>query len=403
MDNVSPTLKCTSIVEYRKKNNLPVFNFGLGQNPLPVPKFVQKSLANHSSNKNYTSVSGIPEVEKTLLHHYKNDTFTPKNVILGNGLKELLFLLQLSFEGKIFHITPSWVSYKEQVKILKKEHDLIEIETNLENQYKIDFKYLESKLKKYENEPKMVIFNNPNNPLGIQQSSEYTKYLAYILNKYNCIVMSDEIYSNLGHTRETTSISNFCSNNCIVGSSLSKDLGCGGYRIGWLVFPESLKNLYTRCKSYASSIYSCVSTPLQYVVCDVYNNLHVLVNQYELMNTLCREYVKQAHIILKHTKLTYVLPNSSWYIFINFENYFHKLKLMDIYTSEDLNLFLLKEFGIVTVAAKYFNSNELSLRFSLVDIDLDYVKEGMNKLDIVNSFRKMREGLIILRQFVRSL
>ena len=106
------------------------------------------------------------------------------------------------------------------------------------------------------------------------------------------------------------------------------------------------------------------------------------------MNTLCREYVKQAHIILKHTKLTYVLPNSSWYIFINFENYSHKLKLMDIYTSEELNLFLLKEFGIVTVAAKYFNSNELSLRFSLVDIDLDYVKEGMNKLDIVNSFRK---------------
>ena len=92
----------------------------------------------------------------------------PKNVILGNGLKELLFLLQLSFEGKIFHITPSLVSYKEQVKILKKENDLIEIETNLENQYKIDFKYLESKLKKYENEPKIVIFNNP------IQSSRYS-------------------------------------------------------------------------------------------------------------------------------------------------------------------------------------------------------------------------------------
>lgn len=403
MDNVSPTLKCSSIVEFRKKNNLPVYNFGLGENPLPVPKFVKDSLANHSKYKNYTPVSGITKVEKTLLKHYRNDTFTPESVILGNGLKELLFLLQLSFEGKIFHITPSWVSYKEQIKILKKEDSLIEIETNLKNQYKLDFAYLESKLKKYENEKKLVIFNNPNNPLGIQQSAEYTRYLAFILNKYNCVVMSDEIYSNLGHNRQTTSISNYCPNNCIVGSSLSKDLGCGGYRIGWLIFPESLKNLCNRCKSNASSMYSCVSTPLQYVVNDVYNNLNVLNSQSSIMNTLCREYVKQADIILKRTKLTYVLPNSCWYIFINFENYSSKLKLKDIYTSEELNNFLLKEFGIVTVAAKYFNSNELSLRFSLVDIDLDYVKEYMNKLDIVNSFRKMREGLIILRRFVRSL
>ena len=31
-----------------------------------------------------------------------------------NGLKELLFIIQMVFKGTIFHIYPAWVSYMEQ-------------------------------------------------------------------------------------------------------------------------------------------------------------------------------------------------------------------------------------------------------------------------------------------------
>ena len=44
-------------------------------------------------------------------------------ILVGNGLKPLLFILQLAFhklypDGVIYHIVPFWVSYEEQTKIL---------------------------------------------------------------------------------------------------------------------------------------------------------------------------------------------------------------------------------------------------------------------------------------------
>ena len=38
---------------------------------------------------------------------------------------------------QIFHITASWVSYSEQIKLLKKENDLIQIMTKLDESFKL--------------------------------------------------------------------------------------------------------------------------------------------------------------------------------------------------------------------------------------------------------------------------
>ena len=167
MNTISQTLNCKNILIKRKKENLPVYNFGLGENPLNTHFYYRKMVQSCANYKHYTSSSGIDELQTSIKKFYSSENYTVDNIILGNGLKELLFLVQLSFTGKIFHINPAWISYKEQIKILKKEDDLVIIDTYFEDKFKINFQILEKKFKEFENYPKLIIFNNPNNPTSV--------------------------------------------------------------------------------------------------------------------------------------------------------------------------------------------------------------------------------------------
>lgn len=369
---ISATLKCEQIIQQRKKNNLPVYNFGLGANSIEQPKFYINALKKYAHKKNYTSSTGIPELKSIL----------GKNLLCGNGFKELIFIIQLSFlnlhnNGKIIHITPSWVSYKEQLKILNKLDNLIEIETTIANNFKIDLQILENTLKQYEHT--LLIFNNPNNPLGLYHNNNEIKKLASIIQKYNCIVLADEIYLNLTHHEQILSISHFIPEQTITGTSVSKDLGCGGYRLGWAVFPDELLDLYQLSIANSSSIYSCACTPIQYASAEMLANKKLFDEHCLLNNEYYIEIVDIVCIILENTNLQFIKPEAAWYIFPNFSNYKEQLKKLNINNSYELTDYLMNEFGIVSVSGESFNVKGLNIRFSLVD-KIDNIIDGMNIL-----------------------
>ena len=100
MYQISPTLDCQNIVKSRKENNLPVYNFGLGANCIPQPDFYIKKVKEYAEKKNYTSVQGIPKLCNSIINRFSTETYNIDNVLIGNGLKELLYIIQLSFVGK---------------------------------------------------------------------------------------------------------------------------------------------------------------------------------------------------------------------------------------------------------------------------------------------------------------
>ena len=50
-----------------------------------------------------------------------------------------------------------------------------------------------------ENEPHLIIFNNPNNPSGCVYNKEEIKKLCVVFEEYNSYVMADDIYENIVH------------------------------------------------------------------------------------------------------------------------------------------------------------------------------------------------------------
>ena len=398
MNNVSPTLDCKNKIQRLKDMGKPIYNFGLGANPLQQPPNYIELIRKYSYKKEYTSTEGIPYLKKTLLQYHSNSIYSPNNILVGNGLKELLFIMQLTFTGKIIHITPSWVSYKEHMRILGKLEDLIEIHTYCKDNYRIDLEELENVLLQYKDTPLLLILNNPNNPTGISFGNEYVEKLGSLLKKYNVIVFADEIYIDIHHDNEIVSISKYIPNKTIIGNSVSKNLGCGGYRLGWMTFPTELEWFYHKCSAIGSSVYSCPNTIVQYATAEYFDkykddlnsflkkqnqifktNTHAICN---LIDTLQNNSTK---------KIKYADPNSAWYIMLCFVDYIEELKSKNIYTSSELSNYLLETYGIVTVAGDSFNTDEMSIRLSLVDFD--------DQLDISN----MKRGIELICEFCKEL
>ena len=402
---MSATLKSQEIVKQRKKDGLPVYNFGLGANPMPISTLFSKEIEKHLDKKGYVSACGVDEFQNAIKKTYSNDNYKVKHILTSNGLKEMLFLVQMTFDGVIIHITPSWISYKEQIRILKKTENLIELETKLENNYKIDLVELEKVLNDIpKTTKKLMIFNNPNNPTGVVHTTEEVEELAKVLDKHNVIVFSDEIYANLTYI-STVSISTYIPHLTIRGSSVSKDLGCGGYRLGWTTFPDELSWFFEKCYGLSSSIYSCTTVPIQYAVAS-------LLNDSSAFEAICKEtkstfktvteeickYIDEEFPPCKDM-ISYVPTQSAWYLFLNFDKCKDKLLKRGITTSSELQEFLLKIYGIVTVAGTHFNVRGLNLRFSLVDLTTIKTESGIT----MNSWNHMIMGFNLLMRFLVDL
>ena len=372
-NNISSTLKSKQILDEIREKGIEIYNYGLGENPIEQPTYYIDMIKQFAHKKHYTPSQGIPELNNTLKELYDTND-TKYEVLVGNGLKELLFIMQLAFTGKIIHITPSWVSYKEQIEVLQKEKDLIEFETRMIDSFKINLDKLENLLKWYKNWNKILFFNNPNNPTGIAYNNNEIEQIATIIKKYNCWVFADEIYLNLCYHQNVKSIAHYIPELTIRGSSVSKDLGCGGYRLGWLAFPTILKDFYSKCIKLSSNIYSCASVPIQYATNHMLLNKDLYQNHYIKS---CQVYQHITHKIcdmLKETKLNYVTPNAAWYMLINFDYYTHELNSLHIYNGIELSKFLLQKMNILTVAGEPFNIKGLNLRLSFVDFNYKIFK-----------------------------
>lgn len=383
----SLTLLAKEIKQNRIKKNLPVYDAGLGESPLPAPKSILQDIRNYCYHKEYTGVEGI-DIMKIMLGN---------NIIVGNGEKPLIYILQLAFshlypKGTIFHVNPQWVSYKEHTDIID-NCQVVDIECNTDT-WKITSENLENTLKKYEG-PQLLLFNNPNNPSGVVYSITEIREFAKICEKYNTIVFSDDIYMDVIHDTYKETVTSFINvyKRVIYASSLSKGFACGGYRLGWLVFPESdLKELYEYCVTLSSSIYSCPSVMLQYVAAhalryppDIKKQITFQKKMFGNVAMYCSNKFNEMDIKCSDSK-------GAWYFLIDFSNYRDKLHEDRIYNSTDLCKRLIEDIGLITVSGSAFSVRKpYVLRYSYVDIqDINVEEETYN-------FNNMKEGLYQLK------
>ena len=271
----SSTLRINEISKDLENQGKKIFKFGFGQSPFPIPDDVEASLKKNSFHNKYLPMQGLIELRKSIAkfkNKKKNYIYKPQNIIVGPGSKELMFLLQLLFDGEILLPAPSWVSYKPQAIIGRNKFHFID--TNRDNNWFPSPDSIEKIVSQNKNKKYLLFLNSPNNPCGL--NCENLEELSSIIKKYNLIVLSDEIYSDLTFENNYQSISEFCPEQTIISNGLSKWCGAGGWRLGYFVIPDKLSNLINSLKVLASETFTSVSSPIQYAAITAFENDHNL-------------------------------------------------------------------------------------------------------------------------------
>ena len=86
----SPTLQINETSLKLQKEGKKIFKFGFGQSPFPVPNIMVEELQKKSKEKDYLPVQGLYTLRQLISNYYSNK-FTPENIIIGPGSKEVLF------------------------------------------------------------------------------------------------------------------------------------------------------------------------------------------------------------------------------------------------------------------------------------------------------------------------
>ena len=397
---VSSTLRINEISKKLESEGKEVFKFGFGQSPFKIPEDVVNELKNNAFKNKYLPMQGLPELRDSVAKYIsskKKYNYKAENILIGPGTKELMFLLQILFDGEVLLPTPSWVSYEPQAILGRNKVHWIE--TRRENNWfptsnEIEKVILANKEKNY-----LLLLNSPNNPSG--QICENLDEICKIIKKYNILVLSDEIYSELSFENNYKSISNYCPEQTIISTGLSKWCGAGGWRLGYFIIPNELTRLKNSLKVLASETFSSVSAPIQYAAITAHQNDYTnYINKSRKILKLVGEYVYDS---LKSNKILMNKPQGGFYLMPEFLDMKYK-------NSQEMCSSLLTDTGVALLPGSDFgfSKEKLIARLSFTDFDgkkfMDNLPESQN-LDnsLVDKFApQIVEGTRRLKAWVES-
>ena len=396
---ISSTLRINEMSKELELQGKQIFKFGFGQAAFEIPEDVNLELKNNSFRNKYLPMQGLLELREVIAKFEssrKNYNYKADNILIGPGTKELMFLLQILFDGEVILPIPSWVSYEPQAILGRnKVHWL---ETKREKNWFPTSEDIEKIISKNRDKNYLLFLNSPNNPSG--QICENLEEISRIVKKNNILVLSDEIYAELSFDNTFKSISNYCPEQTIISSGLSKWCAAGGWRLGYFIIPNELRELGDSLKVLASETFSSVSAPVQYAAVNAYkNNFENYLEKSRNILKMVGEFVYQN---LKSNKVLINKPQGGFYIMPEFLD-------KKFSSSEQMCNDLLNKKGVAILPGSDFGfkKNKLIARLSFTDFDGNAFMKNFNinenNEDLLSKYApNIIEGTKRLKDWVES-
>lgn len=384
----------------------PVINLGQGffsyQPPDFAIKAAQEALATPGLNQ-YSPTRGLPVLKSAIAKAYSpllNWEVNPDTeVVVTAGANEGMYSAFTAFveEGEeVIVFEPFFDQYISNIELpggkvtyvpLHPPKDDSERKHSAE-EWTIDFSELENAI--VPGKTKMIVLNTPHNPVGKVFSKEELLKIGSLAEKYNLIILSDEVYDRLhygGFTRIAT-LSEDLKNRTLTVGSAGKTFAATGWRVGWLIGPEHLIK-YTAAAH--TRICFTVNTPLQKAVSvafEIAEEKGYYQQQIEAFQTKYKIFLQ----VFDDLNIPYTVPQGGYFVLVNFKNF----QIPEDYVfpedivegrARDFKLayFFIKEFGVVGIPPTefYTKANEYIgqdyLRFAVCKDD-ELLVEAVNKL-----------------------
>ncbi|MDH3339732.1 MAG: pyridoxal phosphate-dependent aminotransferase [Nitrosopumilus sp.] len=393
------------------------YGFAFGQSPFPVPKLVQEALVKNADKGAYAPISGIPELRNAISKynkHYFGMDVSPERIHVGPGTKELIFNLLEILHGTVILPTPAWLGYLPQIRFLKKNYHMLPTRSNK----KISPNNLRRLALRLHDRQKILILNNPNNPTGLLYDKLELEEISDVCREQNITVISDEIYAQTTYDfSKFVSMGKIYPEGTFVTNGLSKSHAAGGYRLGYVIFPQHAIELKTQFKKILATEYTAVSTPIQHAAIAGFEISKDMNEYFEITRSIHQimgEYTYNALSAIEGVVAT--KPDATFYLLADFNHYATDLQNSKIFTSQKLSESLIVHpyhTAIVGGDSLVLERTDFSARIAYVDYNGSQVyqnylknkpKSSSEKVEFVkNNAPKVVAGIDMITKFFENI
>jgi aspartate/methionine/tyrosine aminotransferase len=347
-----------------------IIHMEVGEPGFPTPSFVKKEAVRAIMDDRtfYTHSLGIPELRARVAAHYleSHDVKIPVDrIIITNGTSGAFLLLfgALLERGALLAISdPGYPCYKNIAIFV--DADTLQIPVSEDSRFEITVAHL----KQAERAPDALVLANPSNPTGVIYDGAVLSSLYRQLSSQNSLFIVDEIYAGLYYDKKPATALTI-SDKIIVVSGFSKTFAMTGFRLGWMVVPESLVRPLQKC---AQNLFISPPSISQYAALSAFDNPHEI----DSMRRIYQE--RRDFLVPRLRSLGFsipVCPDGAFYIYSGIETW-------NIDSMDFANRALL-EAGVAITPGYDFGRFRASthVRFSYTE-SLEKLKRGCDRLEL---------------------
>ncbi|MST51545.1 pyridoxal phosphate-dependent aminotransferase [Hornefia butyriciproducens] len=367
-------------VDELAKNYNDVINLSLGDpdwttNKIIIDGAYKDALAGHTK---YTEFRGDPELRTEIRKYYKEsfnlDLKDEEIFVTASGCLAMYLIMEAILDDgdEVILQAPYFTPYPQQVELARGVP--VELPTYEKEDFQIDIDRLESLINE---RTKALVINTPSNPTGNCLTVDTMKKIADIAERYDLIVISDDIYTAFSYQHPFVpfvSIGNMKSRTCVI-NSFSKDFTMTGWRIGNIIAPDYIVKTLQSINE--NVVFTAPSVSQRAAI-------HALRNRDVIQPPMIDEYKKRVFYAAERINQIpgmHVItpPKGTFYLFINIRE-----TGMD---SVEVSNVILQEAHVLTIPGISFGMcGEGYLRIACT-VDVDLLKEAFDRIEGVSIFR----------------
>jgi aminotransferase len=355
-----------------------VISLGVGEPDFVTPWNVREAciLSLEQGYTSYTANAGLIELRKEISHYLKNLTnieYNPHNQVLvtvgGSQALDISLRAIVNPGDEVIVIEPSFVSYASLVTLAGGIP--VPVQTTGDTEFKLQPEELEKAITE---KTKAIILCSPNNPTGTCLNKKELEMIAEIIEKYDLLVISDEIYAELTYDEAYTSFVSIkgMEERTILVSGFSKGFAMTGWRLGYIAANPEFLNAMLKIHQYSMM---CAPTMAQYAA------IEAMKNGKEDVIHMKKSYRQRRNLFvgaLNDIGLTCHVPGGAFYAFPSIQ----KTNL----TSEEFAEQLLMEEKVAVVPGNVFGKSG----------------EGFVRCSYASSLEQLQEAVRRMQRFVES-
>ena len=385
----SVTLAIAAKAGKLRAEGVDIVNFSAGEPDFDTPQHIKEAAieALRKGMTKYTDVKGIEPLREAIAEKYRREyglSYRREDVLVSCGAKHSLYnLLQAVVNpgDEVVIPSPYWVSYSDMALLAGGVPRLIA--TGQATGFRMAPAELEAALTP---RTRVVILNSPCNPTGACYERDELLALARVLEKHDCLILSDDIYEKIVYDgfqfHNLVALSPALRDRTILVNGVSKTYAMTGWRIGYALGPSDVIGAGGKIQSQSTSNPTSIAQAAA---------LEAIRGPQDDLPVMVREFAKRREVIVRLMNeirgIRCLKPQGAFYVFPNVSAVYGKKTAAgkQLQTPCDVADYLLEEAKVAAVPGEDFGSQEhirFSYATSLEDIEkgCKRIKEALAKL-----------------------